>query len=270
MVLSTPKFETVIYEKKDGIAVITLNRPDKLNALNSQMNKDLKYALREAKDDSQVRSIVLTGAGRGFCSGADISDFAGGVTFEDFKKMTEQDIIPDTIITPYDLVDIPKPIIAAVNGVAVGFGTNVLLNCDIIIASEAATFGEFFIRMGMIPDMNGCLLLPMLLGVHKAKELIFTGDRIDAKEALRIGLVNRVVPSDQLMTTVMELARKLADSAPLALAMSKQLIHEQFKKAFHDVGVNEVQIQARLLSTEDHREAAASFLEKRKPVFKGK
>jgi enoyl-CoA hydratase/carnithine racemase len=265
-----PRSETVIYEKRDRIAVITLNRPEKLNALNSQMNKDLKYALREAKDDRDVRAIVLTGAGRAFCSGADISDFAGGVTFEDFKKMTEQDIMPDTIITPYDFVDIPKPIIAAVNGVAVGFGTNVLLNCDIIIASETASFGEFFIRMGMIPDMNGCLLLPMLLGIHKAKELIFTGDRINAEEALRIGLVNRVVPPDQLIPNVMELARRLADSAPLALAMSKQLIHEPFKKVFDGVSVKEVQIQARLLSTEDHREAATSFLEKRKPVFKGK
>jgi enoyl-CoA hydratase/carnithine racemase len=270
VVFSTPKFETVLYEKKDRVAVITLNRPEKLNALNSQMNKDLKYALREAKENSEVKSIVLTGAGRAFCSGADISDFAGGVTLEDFKKMTEQNIMPETIITPFDLIDIPKPIIAAVNGVAVGFGTNVLLNCDIIIASEAASFGEFFIRMGLIPDMNGCLLLPMLVGIHKAKELIFTGERIDAQEALRIGLVNRVVPPDQLMPAALELARRFAESAPLALAVSKQLIHEGFKKVFDEMTAKEVQYQARLYSTHDHKEAAASFLEKRKPVFKGK
>jgi 2-(1,2-epoxy-1,2-dihydrophenyl)acetyl-CoA isomerase len=265
-----PKFETVLYEKKDHVAVITLNRPEKLNALNSQMNKDLKFALREAKEDPEVRAIVLTGAGRAFCAGADISDFAGGVTLGDFKKMTEQDIMPDTIITPYDLVDVPKPIIAAVNGVAVGFGTNVLLNCDIIIASEVATFGEFFIRMGLIPDMNGSLLLPMLVGIHKAKELIFTGDRIDAKEAFRIGLINRVVPPDQLMPIALEMAKKFAESPPLALAMSKQLIHEPFKQVFKEVSVKEVQIQARLYSSQDHKEAASSFLEKRKPVFKGK
>ena len=179
-----PKFETVLYEKKGSVVVIILNRPEKLNALNSKMNRDLKYAFREARDDPSVRAIVLTGAGRGFCSGADISDFAGGVTLEDFKKMTEQGIMPDTIITPYDLIDVPKPIVAAVNGVAVGFGTNVLLSCDIIIASEAGSFGEFFVRMGLIPDMNGCLLLPMLLGVHKAKELIFTGDRINGHKVI--------------------------------------------------------------------------------------
>ena len=102
--------------------------------------------------------------------------FACGVTLEDFRKMTEQGVVPETIFTPYDLIDVPKPIIAAVNGVAVGFGMNILLNCDIIIASEKASFGEFFVRMGLIPDMNGCLLLPMLVGIHKAKELIFTGE----------------------------------------------------------------------------------------------
>ncbi|MBS7250330.1 MAG: enoyl-CoA hydratase [Candidatus Freyarchaeota archaeon] len=265
-----PKFETVLYEKRGGVAVITLNRPEKLNALNSQMNRDLKYALKEARDDPEVRVIVLTGAGRGFCSGADISDFAGGVTLEDFRRMTEQGVVPETIITPYDLIDVPKPIIAAVNGVAVGFGMNVLLNCDIIIASEAASFGEFFIRMGLIPDMNGSLLLPMLVGIHKAKELIFTGDRISAHEALRIGLVNRVVPPDELMPTAMELANRLAEGPPLALAMSKKLIHEGFRKIFDEMIVKEVQYQAKLYASEDHREAALAFLEKRKPVFRGK
>ena len=168
------------------------------------------------------------------------------------------------------MIDVPKPIIAAVNGVAVGFGMNILLNCDIIIASEKASFGEFFIRMSLIPDMNGCLLLPMLVGIHKAKELIFTGERIDAQEALRIGLVNRVVPAEQLMPTAMELAQKLAEGPPLALAMSKKLIHEGFRKIFDEMILKEVQYQAKLYASEDHREAAFAFLEKRKPVFKGK
>jgi 2-(1,2-epoxy-1,2-dihydrophenyl)acetyl-CoA isomerase len=234
------------------------------------MNMDMKYAFREANQDSEVRSIILTGSGRAFCAGADISDFASGETLGDFKKMTQQDIMPDTIFTSHDLVDVPKPIIAAVNGVAVSFGTNVLLNCEIIIASEDAVFGEFFVKMDLIPDMNGSLLLPMLVGIHKAKELIFTGDRIDTKEALRIGLINRVVPPDQLMPVAMELARRLAESAPLALAMSKQLIHEPFKKMFDEVSVKEVQIQARLFTSQDQREAALSFLENRKPIFKGK
>lgn len=144
------------------------------------------------------------------------------------------------------------------------------MNCDIIIASEAASFGEFFVRMAILPDMNGCLLLPLLLGIHKAKELIFTGDRINAQEALRIGLVNRVVPPDQLMPTVMELANRLAEGPPLALAMSKKFIYEGFQKIFDEMIVKEAQYQTQLYASEDHREAAASFLEKRKPVFKGK
>lgn len=155
---------------------------------------DLKKAFKAAKEDGEVRVIILTGSGRGFCSGADIKDFAAGETYEDFKRIVEKGEEVKEIISPYDLMDIEKPIIAAVNGVAVGFGTNVCLNCDIIIASEKASFGEFFVRMALIPDMDGSLLLPMLVELNKAKELIFTGERIDAEEAERIGPVNKVVP----------------------------------------------------------------------------
>jgi len=249
--------KTVLYEKIGKVAVITLNRPEKLNALNAKMNKDMKEALKEGKDDPEIRSIVFTGAGRGFCSGSDVSEFASKV-------------LPEALITPYDFIDIPKPIIAAVNGVAVGFGMNVTINCDIIIASEEASFGEFFIRMGLVPDMNGSLWLPLMLGPHKAKELIFTGERISAQEALRIGLVNKVVPADQLMDTAMELANELAERPPLAIQMSKKLLHEGFRKIFDEMLQKEVQYQAKMYTTKDHMEAVMAFLQKRKPVFKGK
>ena len=249
--------KTVLYEKMGKVAVITLNRPEKLNALNAKMNKDMKEALKEGKDDPEIRSIVFTGAGRGFCSGSDVSEFASKV-------------LPEALISPYDFIDIPKPIIAAVNGVAVGFGMNVTINCDIIIASEEASFGEFFIRMGLVPDMNGSLWLPLMLGPHKAKELIFTGERISAQEALRIGLVNKVVPADQLMDTAMELANELAERPPLAIQMSKKLLHEGFRKIFDEMLQKEVQYQAKMYTTKDHMEAVMAFLQKRKPVFKGK
>jgi 2-(1,2-epoxy-1,2-dihydrophenyl)acetyl-CoA isomerase len=249
--------KTVLYEKIGKVAVITLNRPEKLNALNAKMNKDMKEALKEGKDDPEIRSIVFTGAGRGFCSGSDVSEFASKV-------------LPEALISPYDFIDIPKPIIAAVNGVAVGFGMNVTINCDIIIASEEASFGEFFIRMGLVPDMNGSLWLPLMLGPHKAKELIFTGERISAQEALRIGLVNKVVPADQLMDTAMELANELAERPPLAIQMSKKLLHEGFRKIFDEMLQKEVQYQAKMYTTKDHMEAVMAFLQKRKPVFKGK
>ena len=178
-------FETVKYEKKDMIVIITLNRPDRLNAINLQMNRDLVDALETAKNDENVRSIVITGAGRAFCAGADVGEFASG----DFSKGDKKG--KPRFIHPYNLYRLNKPIIAAVNGVAVGFGMNLTINCDIVYASENASFGEFFIRMGIIPDMNGSLILPLLVGIHKAKELIFSGKRIYAEEALRIVQENR-------------------------------------------------------------------------------
>jgi 2-(1,2-epoxy-1,2-dihydrophenyl)acetyl-CoA isomerase len=165
---------------------------------------------------------------------------------------------------------VEKPIIAAVNGVAVGFGMNLCINCDIIIASEKASFGEFFVRMGVLPDMNGCFILPRIIGIHKAKELIFTGDRIDAKEAERIGLVNKVVPHEELMPTAKALAKKLAENPPLAIGMLKRLIHEGYGELFGEMLKQEIRYQAKLYASEDHKEAALAFLEKRKPVFKGR
>ena len=199
----SPDFKTIKYEKIDMVAVITLNRPDRLNAIDLQMNIDLKAALKEAKEDEGVRAIVITGAGRAFCAGADVRQFASG-------EFSERVAGGNPTIHPDDFFKNPKPIIAAVNGVAVGFGTNLCLSCDIIYASEKASFGEFFIRMGIIPDMNGSFLLPLTVGVHKAKELIFSGDRIFAEEALRIRLVNKVFPHEELMPKAMELANKLA------------------------------------------------------------
>ncbi|MEM2135975.1 MAG: enoyl-CoA hydratase [Candidatus Jordarchaeaceae archaeon] len=263
-------FETLLYEVEEGVATITLNRPEVLNAFNTQMNQDLKLALKKAKEDENVRAIIITGAGRGFCSGADVKSFAEGVALESFKKMVENEELMDLLISPYDLINVEKPIIAAVNGVAVGFGMNLCINCDIIIASEKASFGEFFVRMGILPDMNGCFLLPRIVGIHKAKELIFTGDRIDAKEAERIGLVNKVVPHEELMPTAKALAKKLAENPPLAIGMAKRLIHEGFGEIFGEMLKQEIRYQAKLYASEDHREAALAFLEKRKPVFKGK
>jgi 2-(1,2-epoxy-1,2-dihydrophenyl)acetyl-CoA isomerase len=254
-------FETVKYEKKDMIAIITLNRPDRLNAINLQMNRDLVDALETAKNDDNVRSIVITGAARAFCAGADVGEFASG----DFSKGDNT-----RFIHPYNLFRLSKPIIAAVNGVAVGFGMNLAISCDIVFASENASFGEFFIRMGIIPDMNGSLLLPLLVGVHKAKELIFSGKRIYAEEALRIGLVNQIFPQEELLPKTMEFAQHLAEQAPLALSLSKQAINKGYEKIFDEMLKIEKDYNDICYASEDHKEAAQSFVEKRKPIFKGK
>ena len=195
----SPEYETIMYEKKGNVAVITLNRPERMNAINVQMNADLKNSLKEAKEDSDVRVIVITGAGKAFCAGADVQEFASG-------KFREEIAGGSVTIHPNDFFRLYKPIIAAVNGVAVGFGTNLTLSCDMIYASEKASFGEFFIRMGLIPDMNGSFLLPKFIGIHKAKELIFSGKRIFAEEALKIGLVNTVFPHEELLPKTMEFA----------------------------------------------------------------
>jgi 2-(1,2-epoxy-1,2-dihydrophenyl)acetyl-CoA isomerase len=259
------KFETVLYEKKEKVALIILNRPDKLNAINLQMNKDLKSALNEAKKDNEINAIVITGSGQAFCAGGDVEEFASGEFLRGSKGEAEK-----LLIHPYDLYKLPKPIIAAVNGVAVGFGTNLTLCCDITFASERASFGEFFIRMGIIPDMNGSLTLPLTVGVHKAKELIFSGERIYAEEALRIGLVNRIFPHDDLIPKTMEFAKNLAEKAPLAISLSKQAIHNAYEKIFDEMLAIEAEYNAKLYASEDHKEAANAWVERRKPIFKGR
>ncbi|MFW9822302.1 MAG: enoyl-CoA hydratase/isomerase family protein [Candidatus Thorarchaeota archaeon] len=259
----SPEYETIIYEKKGMVAEITLNRPERLNAINVQMNADLKNSLKVAKEDSEVRAIVITGAGRAFCAGADVQEFASGKFREDIAGGS-------VTIHPYDFFKLYKPIIAAVNGVAVGFGTNLALSCDIIYASENASFGEFFIRMGLIPDMNGSFLLPKFIGIHKAKELIFSGRRIFAEEALKIGLVNAVFPQEELLPKTMEFANHLAEQAPLALALSKEAVNKGYEKVFDEMLKVETEFNAKCYASEDHREAAAAFVEKRKPIFKGK
>ncbi len=259
----SPDYETIIYEKKEKVAVITLNRPERMNAINIQMNADLKNSLKEAKEDSDVRAIVITGAGKAFCAGADVQEFASGK----FGKGASGGAV---FIHPYDFFKLYKPIIAAVNGVAVGFGTNLTLSCDIIYASENASFGEFFIRMGLIPDMNGSFLLPKFIGVHKAKELIFSGKRIFADEALKIGLVNKIFPHEELMPKTMEFANHLAYQAPLALALSKEAINRAYEKVFDEMLGVEREFNAKCYASEDHKEAATAWVEKRKPVFKGR
>ena len=259
----SPDYETILYEKKDNVLVITLNRPERYNAINIQMNADLKDALKVAKEDPGVRVIVITGAGKAFCAGADVQDFASGKFREDISE-------GKVTIHPYDFFKLYKPIIAAVNGVAVGFGTNLTLSCDIIYASEKASFGEFFIRMGLIPDMNGSFLLPKFIGIHKAKELIFSGKRVFAEEALKIGLVNAMFPHEELLPKTMEFANHLAEQAPLALALSKEAVNRGYNKVFGEMLKVEEEFQAKCYASADHKEAATAWVEKRKPIFKGK
>jgi enoyl-CoA hydratase len=258
------EFKTIIYEKKENVAWITLNRPEVLNAQNDQMREELVRAFQDARDDENVRVIVLTGAGdRAFSAGADISEF---------PKLAPSDYIKRSgRLRPYDIVrSIPKPVIAAVNGYALGGGCELAMACDIIIASENATFGQPEIRVGVIPGGGGTQMLPRLIGEKMAKELIFTGKSITAQEAYRLGLVNKVVPKEKLMEEVNSLVGELLKRSPIILALAKIAVNKAMETTLTEGLRCEIDLFELCFSTEDQKEASKAFLEKRQPVFKGR
>jgi len=216
-------YQGIIYTKEEGIATITLNRPERMNAFSPEMQDSIYRAIDDAAADDDVRVLVLTGTGRAFCTGADVKAMAekasqsGGET----AKQPEVQRVPLYVL----LHQFEKPVICAVNGIAVGGGFDLALGCDIRIASDKATFAEIFIRRGLIPAAGGIYFLPRLVGMDKALQLIWTGDMIDAKEAERIGLVTMVVPHGELGNATRELAEKLAKGAPLAIKKSKRALY---------------------------------------------
>ncbi len=259
------KFETIIYEKKDNVAWITFNRPDKLNAQNQTLLSEVTVALEQAKDDDEVHVIVFTGAGdRAFSAGADISMF---------MEWTPINVVSWTKATkrPYTFVrEIPKPVIAMVNGLALGGGCEIAMGCDIIIASENARFGQPEISVGVIPGGAGTQMLPRLVGEKKAKEMILTGDPISAEEALRLGLVNKVVPADKLREAVDEVIKKLKSKSPAILKFAKLAVNKSLETPL-SVGVDcEADLFALCFGTQDQKEGAKAFLEKRPPNYTGK
>lgn len=259
--------ETVLLtEKTDGVLTITFNRPERLNALTRQLLSELESALRAAERDAAVRCLVLTGAGRGFCSGADLT--AGGERDDAAASVAER------VRTSYNMVvkrirAIEKPVIASLNGVAAGAGMSLALACDIRMASEAAWFMPGFVRIGLVPDSGGTLFLPMLVGYAKAAELAFTGDRIDAAEALRLGLVNHVVPATALTEHTMQLAARLAAAPTRAIGLTKRAFNRAMMPMLDAVLDYEAELQEIASKTRDHTEGVAAFRAQRQPQFTG-
>lgn len=261
------EFETVVMERDGAVAQLRLNRPERMNSLIQQVYLDMLSGLAIAAGDETIRSLVITGTGeRAFCAGGDmkldlavIADYGPAQLLEECKE--SQDMVRA-------VRDLPKPVVARVNGVAVGGGCDLALCCDIVIASENASFGEFWVRRGIIPDMGGAYLLPRLVGTHRAKELLFTGDRIDAAEAARIGMINRVVAPEALDDEAYGMARRLANMPTLAIGAIKELVNREpdidqyYETARHALFT--------MTHTEDHKEGVAAFEEKREPVFKGR
>jgi 2-(1,2-epoxy-1,2-dihydrophenyl)acetyl-CoA isomerase len=262
-------YETILYEVAEGVATITLNRPENYNALNAQMYKDILGALREAGRDKAVRAVLLTGAGKGFCSGADLTQFdvsqAKIPVGEILRSGLNQIVLA--------LRGLEKPVICALNGVAAGAGASITLACDYRIASDKATYVfAAFINIGIIPDAGATYLLPQLIGVGKALELSLLADaqnRVTMDTALALNLVNRVVPHDDLAGEAQVLARRMAAMATRAVGMTKRAIYKNAERALTDALEYEAMTQDGAFATQDFREGVMAFLEKRPANFKG-
>src|SRR5262245_10888250 len=268
----TMPYETLLYEVDQGVATITLNRPAVLNAIIPQMLEELKLVLNTVRDDASVRAVTLTGAGRGFCAGADLKAR---------RRLKPSEVPPEAstmgaerlrrTLNPLILAirTIEKPFIAAVNGVAAGAGCNLALACDIVLASDQARFGNVFTRIGLIPDCGGHFFLPRLVGFHKAAELMFTGDIIEAQEAERLGLINRLVPHAELTKQARDLAARLARGPTRAIGLCKRTLNIGVTADLATVLDAEAEGQGLARQTADHREGVQAFLEKRPAHFTG-
>lgn len=257
-------YETITIEKHGRVAILTVNRPDKLNSLNTKVHSEGVAALEELRKDESIRVLVITGAGeKAFIAGADIGEFAGKT------PVTQRDLFHEK--TLFNSIDnFPKPVIAMIGGFCLGGGCELALACDIRTASEKARFGQPEINLGIMPGGGGTQRLTRLIGEGRAMEMILTGDMIDAQTALKFGLVNHVHPPEELEARTMELAEKIAEKAPVALQLCKEAVKFASRSNLDEGLRREVDLFAICFSTEDKQEGVSAFLEKRKPDFKGK
>jgi len=256
--------KTIIFEKKDQMGWITLNRPEARNAQNDTLRNEVMAALEDCRNDDEVRVVVITGAGeKAFSAGADITEFPRRYPADVLRQSGARKIV-DVIRS------LPKPVMAMVNGLAFGGGCEVMMACDLIVAVDSAIFGQPEINLAIIPGAGGTQVLPRLIGEKKAKELVFTGGTLTAQEALQRGLVNRVVPREKLLETVMELAKAMIKHSPVAMKIAKIAVNKSLDTPLAVGMESERELFAICFGTEDQKEGAKAFLEKRKPVFKGK
>ena len=259
------EFSNLLVERKDGIGWITFNRPEVLNALDVKSRRELIECLGEMERDPSIAVVALTGGGdKAFCAGADLKMFV------DFSPKKARDYVRLAKAATRKIETLKKPVIAAVNGVALGTGCEIALACDLVVASRNARFGQTEMNVGLIPGAGGTQRLPRIIGLKRAKELIFTGRLLDADEALLLGLVNRVVESGDLRKAVNELAQKLREKSPVILQYAKRCINRSVETDLQ-AGLNyESRLFSQCFGTEDQKEGVAAFLEKRQPHFSGR
>jgi 2-(1,2-epoxy-1,2-dihydrophenyl)acetyl-CoA isomerase len=265
---AAPSGPIILESQHDGIALLVLNRPDKLNALNSDLSTALNDALLRIAEDDSVHVVVISGAGRAFCSGGDLGAIGRGRE----RNQTEElgPILRSGMQAVLKMRLMPQPVVAAVNGPAAGAGMNIALAADIRIAADTATFGQNFSRVGLFPDYGGTYFLPQLVGPSAAAEMFYTGDMIDAQTALRLGIVSRVVPAAQLEVEVKTLAQKIAQGPQIAIRAVKKILFGSHKDALIKALDHEVELQMKCFHSEDCMEGIRAFFEKRHPIFKGK
>ena len=257
-------FTTILYEKKDRIATVTLNRPKAYNAFNSTVFREIEHVFSLIEKDDEVLVVVITGNDKAFAAGADLTQVAGiDSANEAFKFVRDIDAFNR-------VEDLKKPVIAAVRGLALGGGCELSMCCDIIIAADNAIFGQPEINVGFIPGGGGTQRLPRLIGVPRAKDLIYTGDKFDANEAFRMGLVSRVYPLETCMEEVYKLAKNISEKPPLAIRAAKIAINDGINMDMRSAVAYEARCFETLFWTEDQTEGAKAFVEKRKPNFQGR
>lgn len=257
------KYESLKYEVRDGLAVVTLNRPEKRNALDLSMRNELADVVLDIRNDASLYAVIITGAGGAFCAGGDIQGMAQGkrTTYESRKRLQ------DIYTWLYEWVSLELPVIAAVDGAAYGAGINIALAADFVLASTRARFCEVFGRVGLIPDVGGLFLLPRIVGLQKAKELVFSARSFDAKEGKELGIVYAIHEPDKLMDAATELAGRFRDASRQAIGLSKNILNQSFNLDFRALGELEAFGQATAHDTAYHEAAVQRFLEKEPTLF---
>ncbi|WP_123053901.1 enoyl-CoA hydratase-related protein [Clostridium sp. JN-1] len=257
--------KSVLLEKENGIATVTMNRPRVLNTLHPNLITELVDTLNEVENDASIRVVILTGAGRAFCAGGDLPYINELKTAVDGRKYIRH---ASQIVST--ITKMSKPVIGMVNGVAAGAGFNIALACDIVLCAKSARFAQSFSKVGLVPDCGGTYFLTKAVGLHKAKELMFTADLINSDTALQLGIVNQVIDDAELKEAAVKFAERLANSASIALALTKRILNLKESQELEYSLELEAGMQCVCLQTEDNKEGVKAFKEKRKPVFKGK